>query len=113
MATYPTLSMNPATLEEGSYKRQIKTEFETGQVHSRPGATRARGKWTLSYSNLPDLDYQSLKTFFEANIGDTFTWTHPTTAVSKTVRFSEDTFTGKQTANYPGFWDVDFQVEEN
>jgi len=89
MATWPAI-MTPSTITERLQKNQIKTDFSAGYVLSRPKWTRSRKTFELSWPTMIDADKQTLQTFFNDNLGDTFTWTHPLTAAVYTVRFGDD-----------------------
>ena len=110
MATWPTIQEPQYPLGESVYKRQIRTPFESGHVLSRAGSTVSKRLFQLNWSALPEADYQTLKTFFETNIGLTFTWTHPLTLEVITVRFSEDTLQG--TIPFNNYREVTVNIEE-
>lgn len=97
-------------LSEETYFPQIRTEMENGSVISRRKFTRARDKWNLEWDDMPEADYQTLKTFFEANQGLTFYWTHPLTNVTYTARFSTDRLANNAVA--PGHRRVSCPIEE-
>ncbi len=90
MAAWPSIQDPSYPFNESIQKRQVRSQFESGHVLSRSAATVSKRKFELSWKAMPEADYQTLKTFFEANIGLTFTWTHPATAEVITARFSED-----------------------
>lgn len=90
MAAWPSIQEPSYPFNESVSKRQIRTEFESGAVQSRAGATVSKRIFNLRWNAMPEADYQTLKTFFETNIGLTFTWTHPATLEVITARFSED-----------------------
>lgn len=90
MAAWPSIQDPSYPFNESTFKRQIKTNFESGAVLSRAGATVSKRIFQLRWNAIPEADYQTLNTFFETNIGLTFTWTHPLTLEVITARFSED-----------------------
>lgn len=111
MATFPSID-EPSGLDEEYVKAQVRTEFEDGTVKSRPRHSRSRYKWTLSWEALPTADKATLETFFDANQGDTFTWTHPLTSTSYTARFSADSVRFSYLPKLPDHWEVQLAIEE-
>jgi hypothetical protein len=91
MATWPSIAVPAFGLTEQLYKRQIRTEFESGAVQSRPAFSLAKRRWPdLGWNALPNADLSTLQTFFDTNQGGQFTWVHPITSVSYECRFSGD-----------------------
>ena len=80
----------PSSISQYPYKAQIKTEFENGKVSSRARATSSRWVFSLSWEALGQTDYATLCTYFNTMQGSTFSWTHPVTSQTFTVRFSEN-----------------------
>lgn len=111
MASWPSIA-NPIFPLEGHLRReQVRSTSDAGYVHSRPKWTRARGSWTLKWTRLSASDLATLSAFFAANAGDTFTWTHPATATTYTVRFAEDEL-GQYSLVSPGWYELTVQIEE-
>lgn len=100
MADWPSIATPAFGMTERVYKRQLKSEFESGAVQSRPAFTLQKRQWPdLGWNALPNADLVTLQTFFIANQGNSFNWTHPITSVVYICRFmSEDS--------------LDFQVVE-
>lgn len=73
------------------YKRQIRTNMESGKVHSRPAHTAIKYIFKTGWKWLTNADYVLLETHFEENIGNTFNWTHQDTTVY-VVRYVNDEF---------------------
>lgn len=92
--SWPSIIKPSIPLEEETIKAQLRTEFEAGYVHSRARDTRARTRWNLKWKSMSETDYQTLKSFFESNVGGSFTWTHPVSSASYTVRFTTEVLTG-------------------
>jgi len=88
--TWPTIQAPSFPLEEEIIKPQIKTEFEAGYAQSRPRATVAKRRFRLVWKAMPDADFTSLASAFASDQGSAFTWTHPSTSSSYTVRYAED-----------------------
>jgi len=109
MATWPNIE-NPSSLNERTVKAQIKSDFEAGYVQSRTKWTRSRKIFELSWDNMDAADKSTLEDFFENNIGGTFTWTHPLTSTSYTVRFKENELRARHVP--VNFWRVDVALEE-
>jgi len=89
MATWPDIQ-NPSDMTPIPTKGQIKTGFAAGYVQSRAKWTRSRKTFELSWKAMTNADANILEAFFDDNLGGTFTWTHPLSGVSYTVRFAED-----------------------
>jgi len=113
MADWPNIA-NPSGLKEYKGKGQLKSEFDAGYVQSRPKFTRSRKHFELSWNVMTDADKETLETFFDNNLGDTFTWDHPladSSDSSYTVRFVED----ELQAGYilgTNHWKVQLTLEE-
>lgn len=110
MASWPSISNPDFGLKETVYRPQVRQEFESNYVQSRPRTTRATKRWALSWAALTEADYQTLLTFFNTYQGSSFTWTHPVSAVSYTCRFSGDTLESEITLT--GYRRVSLQIEE-
>lgn len=110
MADFPSIA-GPGSLTQDDYLPQVKTEFEAGYVQSRPRHTRARHVFKLSWNAVTAADYATLEAFFEAQQGNTFTWTHPVSETEYTVRFADDRLSPEFIS--PGYWRVSLTLEEN
>ncbi len=97
-------------LEESVYKPALRTEFEAGYVQSRARCTRARRRFTLHWPAMAEAEYGALEEHFIANQGASFSWTHPVSSTSYTVRYAEDVIAGKPVL--PGNRDVVVRLEE-
>lgn len=111
MTSWPDIA-KPSELNEEIIKGQIKSKFENGYVASRAKWTRSRKKFKLSWNAMNSTDKAALETFFDANLGGTFIWTHPSENVSYTVRFSEDTINADYKKGSVGYWLVNLTLEE-
>ncbi len=94
MPAWPTLSTNPVVpIKETSIRETIRAKYESGYVNTRARWTTSRKKFHLRYEYLNANDFGSLDNFF-ANTAQggavSFSWTHPQTGSSHTVRFSND-----------------------
>lgn len=90
-------------------KGQVRTEFENGVVQSRARATSERMVFKLGWKGLSNTDWGSIKTHFAANIGGTFSWTHPISSTSYTVRYRDDRLPEARPNGYTGgstAWDI-------
>lgn len=97
--------------EEEAYLPQAKSEFEANYIQVYPTASRLRQRWPLKWGLLSETDYQALLTFFAANQGCMFTWTHPIAASSHVCVFSGDSI--KSTPHAPGWRrNVQCHIEE-
>jgi hypothetical protein len=89
----------------------VRSDFEAGYVQSRPIATRGRAQFMVPYKNMPEWEYQVLKTFASSAIGETFPFPHPVTTVGTiTCRFTDGVIYSTIVA--PGFRDASFGLEE-
>ena len=94
MADFPTLSIPPIyPLKEkwGDDDQTIKSKTESGYIITRSRYTRNRKVFTVNYENITAADKALLDTFLDTVNGltDYFTWVHPASGVSYTVRFDE------------------------
>lgn len=89
MSTYPSLTTPPNyPLTEGIEDPAIKTKSEAGYVTTRKKYTKQNVSFGVTYSMLTDTDKDTLRTFYDTvETVDTFTWTHPYTSQTYTVRF--------------------------
>ncbi len=112
MADWPSIE-NPSRIVEGHFKAQVRTEFEGGYVHTRARHTRSRKWFKIFWDLMPYADLATLLTFFDANLGGTFNWTHPITSTAYVVRFSEDEITYKHVGPAgAGWYSVETRLEE-
>ena len=79
----------PLNCEEKLEDPSIRTEFETGIVHTRARFSRMRGSWVLSWANMRGEHYSILEDFFKQMRGGSlsFNWTHPRKNITYEVRF--------------------------
>ena len=108
---YPTLSTNPSfPLDEGRIVSSIKSNFEAGYVLARARHTRQRKTFKVNYILMSDEDKVLLEAHIDSVLDITpFTWVHPKTSVSYTVRYqSVPQF---QYVQYP-YWAVNFILEQ-
>ena len=110
MAAWPSIQDPSYPFNESIQKRQVRSNFESGHVLSRPAATVSKRKFELQWKAMPEADYQTLEAFFEANIGLTFTFTIPITAEVINARFSEDKI--DTTTTFPNYRSVKCVIEE-
>jgi len=93
MADFPSIRESDWTLfKQSKYKRQVKTPMESGKVQSRVIHTSSKRLFTIGWEWLTATDYNTLETFWDANLGGSFNWTHIWTDVIYVVRFSDDVF---------------------
>lgn len=99
--TFPTSVMAPSYgLDEEDVMPQISTTFDDGTVKAGDKYTRSRQAWNLQWDNLPEVQLQTLKTFWRANRSLRFYWTHPITAVTYLCQFGATNL--KSMASEPG-----------
>jgi len=87
--TYPNITPLNG-VKETSIGKTVKSEFDGNYVQQRLKTTRFRKSFELNYA-LSDTEFLELDSFFQTHLGSSFTFTHPSTSVDYTVRFSEDT----------------------
>ena len=111
MAVFPTLSEEPTTdYQEDYYKPSVRTEFDGNYSQVRPKFTRAVNIFSINFKLLTQTDKSTLKTFFAANQGTSFTWTNPADSVEYLVRFKQETLQFK--FHSPLRYDVNIILEE-
>jgi len=101
---------DPSSLKEAPQKRQIKSDFAGGYVQSRPKWTRTRKLFTLGWEAMSDADKETLETFFDNNLGGTFSWTHPISETTYTVRFVNDNLEFSYRPH--NYWQISVDLEE-
>ena len=108
-AAWPTT--NPSyPFDEDTTLSQIKSQFEDGKVQSRVKWTSSRDRFALKWTQMAEAELQSFNEHFQANVGATFSWTHPITSASYTVRYSDDNI--KSTSILHGYRSVRVSIEE-
>lgn len=103
---------NPSTLQETKIKGQLRSDFENGSVQSAAKWTRSRKKFELSWDSMSKTDKSTLETFFDNNLGGTFTWTNPADNQEYIVRFAEDEINMSPKLGNINYWKVDLELEE-
>lgn len=109
MADWPSIAA-PSNIRDINQKGQIRSDFDAGYVQSRAKWTRTRRKFELSWNAMSNTDKETLMTFFENNLGDTFAWIHPLSGTSYTVRFTEENIEAKYIPY--NRWQVSLILEE-
>lgn len=93
MAEFPEMPYNPdVTLKESLEDSTIRTKTESGYVITRRRYSKTRRSWEVSYSFIPQTFKDALYTFINEEVMEgalPFFWTHPTTGVVFTVRFTQ------------------------
>lgn len=111
MANFPTLSINPEyPIGEEYEDSTLRSNTEGSYELTRARCTRYPKIFTIKYILMPDTDKDSLDTFvITVKLGaDSFTWTHPKTSTSYSVRFKP---IPKFTYVSYGYWEVDFALK--
>lgn len=89
--SYPTAPVpRAAGSEDSKIRTLLKSESEGAYVKIRPVATKAINRFKLNYRNITKAEFVILEAFFDANIGKTFSFTHPDTAVVYTCTFDQE-----------------------
>lgn len=93
MSDFPTLSTPPVyPLKQSRDGDQfIKSKTEAGYVITRSRYSRVRNRFSIVYENISAADKALLDALITEVDGETgyFTWVHPITNVSYTVRFDK------------------------
>jgi len=113
MAAWPTIAEPIYPIKEKTMFPAIRTEKEGPYMQSRPKWTSGKKVFTLQWDDkvsLPETDYQTLETFFLANQGASFTWTHPVTSVVYTCMFLQDELDGDMLV--PGYRTLSVQFRQ-
>ena len=113
MDSFNTAYTTPWKYDGGGehYKPQYKTETEAIYVQVQPAASRSREiNIHLPWDKIPISEYLAIVTFFDAHIGQAFSWTNEATGVTHTVVFAQDKIPYKFVAH--GFMQVDVYLEE-
>lgn len=116
MSVYPTLSVQPSypLQPDGEIEDAVlRSKLEGGYEQTRPKFTRVRRSWGINYSHLPDADVATLRTFESVTLrngADFFTWVHPISGTTYTVRLAEPIKYARTTA--PGHCSVSLSIRE-
>lgn len=97
--SWPAIAKPDYPMDEERSFPVVRSEFETGAVQTRLRFTTKRLVATLTWNAMTQTDFATLEAFFDANQGLTFTWTHPVSSTSYTVRFQGDTLKSSNIAN--------------
>lgn len=87
-----TAKEDSAQFEEERVNPAIRKEFEGGFVATRPRYTRAPSRRiTTGFTNISQADYDVLCAYWDTKRGGaiSFSYIHPTTGQTLTVRFAE------------------------
>lgn len=94
MAAFPILSKPPSypldpdgDLDDSA----IRSPFTAGYEQTRPAFTRSRRSWGVNYKSMPQADMDTLRDFERVTLvngADSFTWTHPLSGATYTVRLA-------------------------
>lgn len=97
MATFPAELVPEYPMTEITAFYTLRTELSPGPILTRRkwGYGVHKHSFVLVFSHMTRKQMQLFDAFFEARWGrfETFTWVHPLTSVSHTVRFVEDNLT--------------------
>ena len=104
MANFPTIAEPVYPIKEKTHFPIYKSNTDSPYRIVRKRWTLSKKSWVLEWDKdcaLIEADYQSLLTFFLANQGVAFNWTHTETAVTYVVTFDQDELPGDVV--YPGY----------
>lgn len=123
MATFPTIYRHGTLVQKPvvsaltdtmAQDPTIRGVSDGGYVTTRARFTRITRKWTLRYEWLSAANKDTLKAFEDAHYAGSgsFTWVHPDTGASYTVRFlGVATYTPHADTNFL-WWAMDAVVEQ-
>ena len=99
MATYPSVPAPDYPINEGEYYSVIVSNLP-GKEERRTRHSTVVRSWELTYYGIHSGDCKYLWDFYNARKGEheKFTFVHPETAVSHTVRFSADNISREEIA---------------
>ena len=110
---FPNISPPSYPFNEKYMDSTIRSSFENGTEQTRERYTRRIKEFpSASWQALRQAEYEQLDTFYSVTTSGgalSFNWTHPSTGVSKEVRF-----TGPPDATLiaPGIWQVKVGLRE-
>jgi hypothetical protein len=94
---FPTLPDPIYPIKERTYYPAYKSQMDAPYRVIRRKWTLSKKIWTVEWTEenaLTETNYQTLLTYFLAQQGSAFTWTHPDTSASYTVTFDQDELIG-------------------
>ena len=96
--------------DQKSQYRTLISNFENGAEQRRAKRSSSITEYRLVYKNRNSTDLSTITTLFNSKKGalTAFTWTHPISSVSTTVRFKEDSLSYVYTAY--GLYDIEFSL---
>ncbi len=87
---WPTIAQPTFGTGGDTYLPLVKSEFDGNYVQKRKRCTRERRRWTLLWEAMTEADFLLLDAAFQADQGNTFSWTEPITSTVYTVSYVED-----------------------
>lgn len=97
---------------DDAFDPTLRSQTEGGYVVTRTRCTRVPRVWGLHYVSMSDANVETLRTFVGTvkRGAVSFTWPHPVSGVTYTVRFDQGGVRSKR--NNPDDNDVDMTLEE-
>lgn len=113
MSDYPAIQ-NLTGLEIKESKPANRQTSAAGYTISTARATTAKKEFVLNYTAMPPADKTTLKDFFDANQGKSFTLSSPDPDEVKdyTVIFNQDEVSFSAETQLPGKWRTDVNLKE-
>ena len=123
MAAFPTVYVHGtlihtpvvSSFDDGmAHNPTIRSLSDGGYVTSRARFTRITRKWTVKYEGLTQANKNTIRTFEDARVGgsESFTWLNPEDSATYTVRFFEPVlYTPWPHVNFIR-WRVEFILEQ-
>ncbi len=108
MSAFPSLKIN--TIETEVIKPVLTASYDGGYEQTRRKYTRTTRRFKIGFTALTNANALILEEFFEANQALDFTFTHPITNNTHTVRFDGNSLSFKQ--DTPLYQSVSFSLKE-
>jgi len=108
MNSFPNIKIN--SIKSEVIKPRHTASYDGGYEQTRLKNTRSIKKFSIGFTALTNDEAQTLETFFEQNQALEFSFTHPITNNTHTVRFDENSISFTQ--NTPLYQSVSFDIKE-
>lgn len=109
MANFPDLGNPKNGMKVSNVNKVLTSEYMGNYKQKRKSATRSRKTFDCNYS-LETIDYNTLETFFNDNIGLSFSFTHPINATVHECTFMNETLEATYVTSE--LVDINIQIEE-
>jgi hypothetical protein len=107
---YPDVPGLTFPMRESFFKPKVRMDFENGTVQSRARFTRGKKRFGLKYEKIDPVDCETLRAFFDARGGESFSFRHPLTGKTYICIFSDDDFDSSLVVG--NWYDLTLNIEE-